>query len=237
MLTVSVAGFAQMSEVVTAEMAAKSAMREGAMAPEFTLSDSNGKQVSSTELLKQGDLVVVFYRGAWCPFCNKYLNTMQKRAADIKAAGGNVVAISAENADSSMATAKKNELQFPVLSDTNLDTARKFGIVYQLAAAMDEKYRSMGLDLAMKNGMKKPELPLAATYIINKKGIVTYAFIETDYKKRAEPDDLIAAIKKSQMMMMGDDKMMKSDDKMMKSEDKMMKPEEKMMEPAKKPRK
>ena len=187
---------AQEMKFVSVDDTARAALNVGAKAPAFELKDSTGKLVSSKAILKKGDMVLVFYRGSWCPFCNAYLHKLQTRLTDIKAAGGNLVAISVENPDASMAIAKKNELQFTVLSDPNLDTARKFGIVYQMPPKTDEAYRSRGLDIAKHNAMEKPELPLAATYIINKKGQITYAFIETDYKKRAEPDVIIENLKK-----------------------------------------
>lgn len=164
--------------------------------PAFDLKDSTGKSVSSKDLLKEGNLVLVFYRGSWCPFCNLYLRNLQKRLTDITGAGGKLVAVSVENPDASMAIAKKNEVQFTVLSDPNLDTARKFGIVYQLPAATEEMYKTHGLDLAKHNAMTKAELPLAVTYIIDKHGKITYAFLDTDYKKRAEPDVIIENLRK-----------------------------------------
>lgn len=187
---------AQAPQIVTPEDAAKSALKAGSKAPTFSLKDSNGAMVDSTAILKKGNMVLVFYRGSWCPFCNTYLHKLQTRLADIDAAGGKLVAVSVENPDGSAAVAKKNGVEFVVLSDPNLDVARKFGIVYQLPPATDEKYKSMGLDVAKHNAMEKPELPLAATYIIDKKGNITYAFIETDYKKRAEPDVIIENLKK-----------------------------------------
>ncbi|MFM9903687.1 MAG: peroxiredoxin-like family protein [Pyrinomonadaceae bacterium] len=186
---------AQTAKFVSDADAAKAALNVGAKAPTFSLLDSMGKKVSSKDLLKQGNMVLVFYRGSWCPFCNLYLHKLQTRLADITAAGGKLVAVSVENPDASMAIAKKNEVQFTVLSDPNLDVARKFGIVYQMPAKTDEMYKSHGLDVAKHNAMALPELPLAVTYIINKKGKIVYAFIETDYKKRAEPDVIIDNLK------------------------------------------
>lgn len=187
---------AAQERIVTAADAQKNALNVGAKMPSFSLSDPGGKTVGSKDLLKTGNLVIVFYRGAWCPFCNTYLRSLQKRLADIRASGGNLIAISVENPDSSAAVAKKNEVAFTVLSDPNLDTARKFGIVYQLPAETDAQYKQYGIDLAKLNGMSKPELPLSATYIVDKKGIIKYAFLEPDYKKRAEPDVVIAELGK-----------------------------------------
>jgi peroxiredoxin len=164
--------------------------------PPFALKDIGGKIVSSDDLLKQNNLVIVFYRGAWCPFCNLYLNNLQKNAAAIKQAGGNIVAISVENPDNSSTVSRKNELQFTVLSDPKLDTARKFGIVYDLPPQTDETYKSRGLDVAKHNEMEKAELPLGATYIVNQKGEIIYAYLDTDYKKRAEPEVIIENLKK-----------------------------------------
>lgn len=184
------------SAQVTVEDARKSALNIGAKMPTFTLNDSLGKSVSSKDLLEQGNLVIVFYRGAWCPFCNKYLNTLQKSLPQIKAAGGHLVAISVENADRSQAVAKKNELTYTVLSDPDLTVARMFKIVYQMPDELNTKYKSGGLDVAKYNSMPKAELPISATYIVNKKGEITYAHIEPDYKKRPSPDEIVAALTK-----------------------------------------
>ena len=181
---------------VTAEDVSKTALNVGAKMPSFTLSDANGKTVSSSDLLKQGNLVVVFYRGAWCPYCNLYLKKLQENVSQIKAQGANIVAISVENPDTSLSVANKNKVSFEVLSDPKLDTARKFGIVYQLPAETNEKYKGYGIDLVKQNGTETPDLPLSATYIVNQKGEITYAFLEPDYKKRAEPSDIIEMLSK-----------------------------------------
>ena len=181
---------------ISAEDAAKNALNVGAKMPAFSLKDANGKIVESRDLLKGGNLVVVFYRGAWCPFCNLYLRNLQKNMPQIKAAGGNLVAISVENPDNSLNVARKNELDFTVLSDPNLTTARKFGIVYQMPKETDELYKTRGLDVAKHNRMEKAELPLSATYIINQTGEIVYAFLEPDYKKRAEPETIIKTLLK-----------------------------------------
>ena len=176
--------------------AAKNALNVGAKMPAFTLGDINGKAVKSDDLLKRGNLVVVFYRGAWCPFCNLYLRKLQENLSQIKAQGANLVAISVENPDRSLTVAQKNKVEFTVLSDPNLDTARKFGIVYQLDSNTDEKYKSYGIDLVKMNSTAKPELPLSATYIVNQKGEIVYAFLESDYKQRAEPTVIIETLSK-----------------------------------------
>lgn len=181
-------------KIVTPEDAAKAALNVGGTMPEFTLKDANSKSVSSKDLLKQGNLVIVFYRGAWCPFCNKYLHDLQEKLTEIKAAGGNLVAISAENPDTSMKVSQKNGVAFTVLSDPKLMVARKFGIVYQLDKTTNEKYIGYGIDLVKANGTEKPDLPLSATYIVSKEGKIIYAYLEPDYKKRAAPSEIIKVL-------------------------------------------
>lgn len=182
------------SAQVTVEDAARSALKVGGTIPAFTLNDASGKPVASGDLMKQGNLVIVFYRGAWCPFCNAYLNKLQKNLTRIKESGGVLVAISVENADRSTAIAKKNELTYTVLSDPNLATARKFGLVYQMADDLAARYKSGGLDVAKYNSMEKPELPISATYVVDKKGKVIFAHVEPDYKKRPDPDQIVTAL-------------------------------------------
>ena len=181
---------------VSADDAAKNALNVGAKMPDFNLKDANGKTVASRDLLKQGNLVVVFYRGSWCPFCNLYLRNLQKNIAQIKAAGGNLVAVSVENPDNSSSVAKKNELDFTVLSDPNLTVARLFGIVYEMPKETAELYKSGGLDVAKHNDMERAELPLSATYVVNRTGGIVYAFLEPDYKQRAAPETIIATLLK-----------------------------------------
>jgi peroxiredoxin len=177
--------------------AVKNALKVGAKMPVFKLKEATGKTVESRDLLKQGNLVLVFYRGAWCPFCNLYLRNLQKNMPQIKAAGGNLVAVSVENPDNSLKVSRKNELDFTVLSDPNLTTARKFGIVYQMPKETDELYKNKySLDIAKHNEMERPELPLSATYIVNRKGEIVYAFLEPDYKKRAAPETIIETLLK-----------------------------------------
>ncbi|MDQ3374224.1 MAG: AhpC/TSA family protein [Acidobacteriota bacterium] len=192
----SISGANVAGKSVSADEAAKNALNVGAKMPSFSLKDANGKVVGSDDLLKQGNLVVVFYRGSWCPFCNLYLRNLQKNLPQIKEAGGNLVAVSVENPDNSLSVAKKNELDFTVLSDPNLNVARKFGIVYGLPKKTAELYKSRGLDVAEHNRMEKAELPLSATYVVNQKGKIVYAFLEPDYKKRAESQVIIEMLSK-----------------------------------------
>lgn len=184
------------ADFVSAQDAAKNALRIGDKMPLFELPDSKGGIVKADELLRNANLVLVFYRGEWCPFCNLYLKRLQERNGEIMEHGGRLVAISVENPDESLSVSEKNKLEFTVLSDKNLELARKFKIVYQLPPDTDKKYKKMGIDLVRDNGTTKPELPLSATYIVGRDGKITYAFLDPDYKKRLEADVIIEELKK-----------------------------------------
>ena len=173
----------------------KKALNVGDKMPAFTLFDANGKQISSEVLSKKGHLVITFYRGAWCPFCNLYLRSLQKQVPKFKELGANLVAISIEPPDRSLDVSQQNKLNFTVLSDPKLEVSRKFGIVYEMPKVVNDAVLELGFDIAKYNGMEKAELPLSATYVIDKKGKIVYAFLDPDYKKRAEPSEMISVLK------------------------------------------
>lgn len=172
------------------------ALKAGAIVPDFSLPDQNGKAVTLKDLLSRGPVVISFYRGGWCPYCNLELRALQSKLGDIKAAGASLVAISPQTPDDSLDTQQKNALAFDVLSDANNDLARKFGLVFELPDGLAQVYLGMGLDLAKKNGTTKWELPVPATYVIDQTGKIRHAFIDTDYTQRLEPLEIIAALKK-----------------------------------------
>ena len=175
----------------------KRALNVGATMPSFALADAHGKTQTSTDLLAKGPIVIVFYRGAWCPYCNLYLRSMQKYLPEIEAKGASLVAISGESPDNSLSVEQKDGLKFTVLSDHNLTVARKFGIVYEMPKMLDEAYATRGLDVKKYYKTEKAELPLSATYVVGRDGKITYAFLDVDYTHRAEPADVLAALTKS----------------------------------------
>lgn len=183
-------------EQVRASSLADHALKVGDKIPQFSLPDVKKGIVKSSELLKQGPLVIVFYRGGWCPYCNLQLHDLQKHLPEITAAGAQLVAISPQTPDGSLSTAQKDELSFYVLSDVGNDIAKKFHLVYKLPADLKKVYADFGIDLEKSNGSKDWELPLGATYIVGRDGIISYAFSDPDYKKRAETKDVIAHLNK-----------------------------------------
>lgn len=174
----------------------KSALKEGDTMPSFELPDANGEMVKSSDLLAEGPTVIVFYRGAWCPYCNLYLHSLQAYLPELESLGASLVAISGEPTDRSLSVVEKDSLTFTVLSDTSLVAARKFGIVYELPKVVEDVMLNFGLNMKEYYGTPKAELPLSATYVVNEKGQIIYSFLEADYKVRAEPVDIIAALKK-----------------------------------------
>ena len=172
------------------------ALNVGGEMPAFMLKDAFDKEISSKKLLEEGHLIIVFYRGAWCPFCNIYLRGLQRHLPEFKAQNANLVALSVEPTNKSLAIAQKNKLNFTVLSDPNLDVARTFGIVYEMPKVTNDAILEVGFDIAKYNNMDKAELPLSATYVVSKEGKVAYAFLEPNYKKRADPKDILGTLRK-----------------------------------------
>jgi peroxiredoxin len=173
----------------------KKSPKAGDKLPEFALPAANGKTVKSNELSGQGKyLIVTFYRGGWCPYCNLQLRAFQKVLPEIRARGGELIAVSPETPDNTLSTAEKNELKFVVLSDKDNAYARKIGLVFELPKDLQAVYQKFGIDLAKQNGLGKWELPLAATFVVKPDGEIVYAFVDADYKKRASIDQVLAAL-------------------------------------------
>ncbi len=169
------------------------AIKTGAKAPDFTLQNADGQATRLSELLKKGPVVLTWYRGGWCPYCNLALAALTEKLPEITAAGGQLVALTPELPEHADETAKKNKLPFQVLSDVGNRVAREFGIVFKMtpdvAAAMQK-----GAQLHERNGDASDELPLSAAYVIATDGTVTYAFLDADYRERAEPQRLVSAL-------------------------------------------
>jgi len=162
-------------------------------APDFTLSNALGESVSLKEQLANGPVVLTWYRGGWCPYCNITLHYLQEQLPKFKMAGATLIALTPEVPDSSLSTAEKHSLEFEVLSDVGNKVAREYGIVFDLTPDVAQAYQK-SFDLEAFNGDDSYQLPLAATYIIDTNGIVRYAFIDADYRNRAEPMELLKVL-------------------------------------------
>lgn len=165
-------------------------------APEFKARDAEGKEVSLRDLRKKGPVVVLFYRGNWCPYCNRQLRKMQDSLQLITDKGATVIAITPEMAEGVSKTREKTGASFMIVSDVDMKIANAYKVAYELDARTVERNKNAGIDLLETNGQKgKAYLPVPAVYIINKDGAVTYRFFEEDYKKRPSVRELLSEIK------------------------------------------
>ncbi|MGB5988545.1 MAG: peroxiredoxin-like family protein [Marinifilaceae bacterium] len=173
----------------------KHTIKVGDKAIDFTLTNAVGKKVNLYDMLKKGPVVLTWYRGGWCPFCNLQLQYLQNSLDSYKELGANIIAISPEKPDSSLSTIEKHKLEFEVLTDSNNKTGKKYGLVYKLSKQLNELYKkSFAIDLAKINDNAPNELPVPATFVIDQKGIIKYVFIDADYTRRAEPFDILEVL-------------------------------------------
>jgi peroxiredoxin len=173
---------------------AQRARKAGDVAPEFTLNDSDGKPVSSRERLAKGPLVVSFYRGVWCPYCNLELQALQAALPEIAARGASLVAISPQTAANSRKSQRDNKLGFPIPSDARSEVADAFGIRFALQDYLIELYKTFKNDLPVFNEDPAWVLPMPARYVIGTDGIIAYAEVNPDYTQRPDPSELLPVL-------------------------------------------
>ena len=181
-------------DTVTAAMAAGTALQVGDRAPDFELPDAAGGTVRLSERLADGPVVLTFYRGAWCPYCNTQLRDYQEALDRIRAAGASLVAVSPQTPDGSMSMQQKNDLRFAVLSDVGNEVSRDYGLVFQVDRETRQRYQAVGIDLDSINGTSTWELPVPATYVVRPDGTIAYAFVEADYTRRASARQVLDAL-------------------------------------------
>lgn len=188
-----------MIDVTTADLVntgiAALAKSTGDKAPAFTLPDHLGNSVSLDDLIANGPVIINFYRGEWCPYCNLELRAWQQHLDRIKTSGASLVAISPMLPDSSLDLAEKHALAFPVLSDVGNKVADDFGLVFTVDDRIQAMYlERLGNNLPKLNGDESFTLPLPATYVIGQNGVITYSYVNADYRLRADPEDVLAAL-------------------------------------------
>jgi peroxiredoxin len=182
------------TDELIASAQAQRARKAGDTAPEFILADPDGKPVSSRELLAKGPLVVSFYRGIWCPYCNLELQALQEALPEITARGASLIAISPQTAPNSRKSQRDNKLSFPILSDTRSEVADAFGIRFALQDYLVELYKSFKNDLPTLNNDPAWVLPMPARYVIGTDGIIAYSEVNPDYTQRPDPGDLLPVL-------------------------------------------
>jgi len=170
------------------------APKVGERAPDFTLRDQLGRRVSLAGELEHGPVVLIFYRGEWCPYCNMMLRTYGQRASDFSERGARLVAVSPQTPDNSLTMAEKHNLRFPVLSDEGGEVIGTYGLKYDVEGHSRELHAATGTDVAVFNGEGGWILPAPAVFVIDRKRIVRFARVNGDYTQRVEPDEALAAL-------------------------------------------
>jgi peroxiredoxin len=167
----------------------------GDTAPNFTLPDAQGEPITLADLLVQGPVVATFYRGEWCPYCNIQLRGLQAALPRLRELDASLVAISPQSADHSLTLAEKNELTYRVLSDLDQEVIRAYRVQFTLAGDLEDlQVNVFQNDPATQNADRTRSLPVPATFVIDRDGIVRAAFVSADWRYRPEPADIIAAL-------------------------------------------
>jgi peroxiredoxin len=172
------------------------AKKIGDQAPSFSLKDSEGNIVSSAELLARGPLIVSFYRGVWCPYCNMELQALQEVLPQFERLGASLVAISPQTASNSRKSVRDNKVSFPILSDPQNEVAAAFGLKFSLPDYLISLYKDLKNDLPSFNADPAWTLPMPGRYLIGQDGTVAYAEVNPDYTRRPEPEDILPALEK-----------------------------------------
>jgi peroxiredoxin len=169
----------------------------GTKAPQFELQDHNGKVICSSDLLAHGRLILCFIRGRWCPFCVGQMEAMNLILPQLEQAGAILAAISPQTVKQSFFMHDQHKLRFPLLSDTGNKVARRFGLTYRVPAPQEAIYRRAFVNLPFTNGDDSWELPIPATFIVDRDRTILYASANEDYTERPEPSDIIRMLRES----------------------------------------
>lgn len=176
--------------------AAGRALKAGDEAPEFALETPDGQRLSSATLLARGPLIVSFYRGVWCPHCNRELQALQRALPLFEMAGARLVAISPQTRVNSRKSVRENALSFPILSDPRNDVAATFGLRFALPGDLAELYQTLGIALPAFNGDASWTLPLPSRFVIGRNRVIQYAEVNPDYTRRPDPLDMLAVVRR-----------------------------------------
>ena len=174
-------------------MSAQTGLNLNDKAPEFTAIDQNGKSISLKNELRNGPVVLVFYRGQWCPYCNKQLKQLEDSLGQIKAKGGTVLTITPEKQENIAKTITKTKASYAILHDEGLQIMKSYDVAFKVDDKTIESYKKYGIDFAQANGEANgANLPVPAVYVINKDGRITYKYFNSNYSKRSSVKDILA---------------------------------------------
>ena len=162
-------------------------------APDFKGKDQNGNEIALKDLRKKGPVVIIFYRGYWCPYCNKELQKLEDSLQLIKGKGAQLIAITPEKREGIAKTVEKTKVSYSIITDDELKIMKAYDVAYQVDTKTIDRYKMASIDLAANNGQKPDAvyLPVPAVYIIGKDGEIKYRFFEEDYKKQAPVKDIL----------------------------------------------
>lgn len=166
-------------------------LKVGDMAPDFKAKDQDGKSVSLKQALKKGPVVMLFYRGQWCPFCNKQLSHFSDSLSMITGKGASILAITPETSENVKKTIEKTKAGFPILEDEGMAIMKMYKVNFAVDVKTVEKYKGYGIDFDKANGGNGANLPVPASFIIGKDGRISYVFFNTDYRKRASVQEIL----------------------------------------------
>lgn len=173
----------------------ENALQIGDKIPDIPLQETSGKSVLLSELQQTEFLVLNFYRGGWCPYCNMELREYERLRKEFLLKDADIVGISAEVPALANQTTNKNVLSFPVLTDVDAQLMKAIGIVFQLDEASKKEFTNFGMDFTKIHGNSNYELPVPAVYVINKNREIVYVHFEADYMTRLEPSTLLDTFK------------------------------------------
>ncbi|MCA9061742.1 MAG: AhpC/TSA family protein [Planctomycetaceae bacterium] len=182
--------------VIAAAPEKTSPLKVGQQVPELTLTSTSSEGVSLSSLHKDKPVVLVFFRGGWCPICSRHTAELIKAYPEIQKLGAELVAISPDSAESSKANIEKNSIPFAVYSDSKVQAAGAFGLAFKVDDATVTKYKGFGIDLEKASGQPHHALPIPAVYIVDKSGKITFAHSNPDYRQRLETKTIIAELQK-----------------------------------------
>jgi len=168
----------------------------GQKAKDITLKNALGESVNLYDELSKGPVVLSFYRGGWCPFCNSQLKAYQKLLPEIEALGGQLIAVSPQSPDNTLSHQEKAELTFQVLSDTNGLVAAFYNILYDVPDYIQNMMKQIGMDLAEYNATNRWILPIPATFMIDESGIIRSAYVNPDFMQRLDPENILQELRK-----------------------------------------
>ena len=183
-IVISVASFSQNTKY-------PDGLKVGDKAPQFQSADNTGKSFNLKTQLKSGDVVIIFYRGQWCPYCNKQLSQLNDSLSLITAKGATVIAISPETKENVGKTVGKTKASFSIISDSAMAIMKMYKVSFPVDETTQIKYKNYGIDFSKANGSNGANLPVPATYIVGKDGIIKYVFFNPDYKVRSSVQDLL----------------------------------------------